>query len=180
MTSGTSRGERHPKSPAGDRLLASLMTCDPREFARFLHDTIRLTDQEIAIATGMSSEVSVRRWRSPAVGKLPRNTEGLDDLRAIVGLLLSSGLLYPEEVGRFLRARNADLDYVKPLVLIGRGEFDAVREAAEMLLRRLRGIEIDPSPQDGEATSGNADVIAGLEHALSLDELAAQSGPGRD
>lgn len=118
---------------------ATLVTSDPRELARFLHDTIRLTDAEIAQVAGVANDVTVRRWRSRASSGEPRNTERLDDLRAIVGLLCSSETLFPEEIGRFLRARNSDLGYARPLVLLARGDFDRVREAAERLVHRLSG-----------------------------------------
>jgi hypothetical protein len=80
-----------------------------------LHNQIRMTDEEIAKAANVRSQ-TVRRWRSPAAAHTPRNAERLDDLRAIVTLLLQSGLLYPEEIGRWLRARNGDLGWARPSV----------------------------------------------------------------
>lgn len=122
---------------------AVLVTGDPRELARFLHDTIELTDAEIAQVAGVAHEVTVRRWRSRASKSAPRSTEGLDDVRAIVSLLLDSKLVYPAEVGRFLRSRNSDLGYARPLALLGRGEFEKVREAAEKFLERFRNLVLE-------------------------------------
>jgi hypothetical protein len=85
--------------------------------------------------------VTVRKWRSRAAKSEPRNRDQIDDLRAIVGLLLNSGYVYPEEVGRFLRERNADLNYARPLKVLARGGLDRVRRAAELMLERLAGLD---------------------------------------
>jgi hypothetical protein len=123
---------------------ARLISSDTRDLARFLHDKIRMTDAEIATAADVRSQ-TVRRWRSTAATSSPRNTERLDDLRAIVALLLQSGVLYAEEIGRWLRARSIDLGYARPYVLIGQGKFDAVRHAAEAHVARLEGRRLDPN-----------------------------------
>ena len=115
----------------------TLVTSDPRAVVRFLHDTIRMTDAEIAEAIGVQADVTVRRWRSEDSGGVPRRTDRVDDLRAITGMLLNSRLLYPEEVGRFLRARNEHLGFRRPIALLGNGDFDLVREAAEQILAQL-------------------------------------------
>ena len=117
------------------------VTRDQREIVRLLHDVIKLTDGEIAEATGVAQGVTVRAWRSRAAKSHPRNTTQIDDLRAIVGLLLNSGLLEPEEVGRFLRSRNANLNYRRPLSVLAQGQFERVRETAELLLERLAGLD---------------------------------------
>jgi hypothetical protein len=133
-------------------LEARLVSSDTRELARFLHDKIRITDEEIAKAANVRSQ-SVRRWRSSAATNSPRNTEQLDDLRAIVALLLQSGVLYPEEIGRWLRARNSDLGFARPNILIGQGKFDLVRRAADLHVARLEGRVLDP---EGSSTMDKA------------------------
>lgn len=134
--------------PSIPELEARLISSDTRDLARFLHNQIRMTDEEIARAADVRSQ-TVRRWRSTAATNSPRNTERLDDLRAIVALLLQSGVVYPEEIGRWLRARNSDLGYGRPNVLIGQGKFDTVRAAAEHHVTRLEGRVL---PQDGSST----------------------------
>jgi hypothetical protein len=120
-----------------------MVTQDPRELVRFLHDEIKLSDREVARALGGAHEVTIRRWRSKSASGMPRDTEQLDDVRAVVALLLRSGVLYPEEIGRFLRARNEDLGHQRPLDLLGTGnetEFYRVLEAAELLIKRLQAL----------------------------------------
>ena len=119
-------------------LESQLISSDSRDLVRFLHDKIHMTDDEIAAAAHVRSQ-TVRRWRSAMDTSPPRNTERLDDLRSIVVLLLQSGVLRPEEIGRWLRARTSDLGYARPTVLIGKGEFDAVRRAADQHVARLEG-----------------------------------------
>lgn len=140
-----------PTSPAPHE--AILVTSNLRDVVRFMHDVIGLSDAEISTATGGVHEVTVRRWRSNASVGAPRSADRIDDLRAITGLLLNSRLLYPEEVGRFLRSRSSDLDYSRPLTLLGEGgRFDDVRRVAEQLLSRMRGLGADEhevSPPEG-------------------------------
>lgn len=119
----------------------TLVMSDPRDVVRALHDEVGLSDAEIAEATGVANVVTVRKWRSRAAKSEPRNREQVDDLRAIVGLLLNSGALDPEQVGHFLRSRNDDLNYRRPLRVLARGGFDRVRRAAELTLERLAGLD---------------------------------------
>jgi len=118
-----------------------MVTQGPRELVRFLHDEIKLSDRELAKALGGTHEVTIRRWRSKSASGMPRDTESLDDVRAVVALLLRSGVMYPEEIGRFLRARNEDLGHRRPLDLLGSGsedDFYRVLEAAEALVKRMQ------------------------------------------
>lgn len=97
----------------------------------------------------------IERWRGAAGSKRPPATllvaagaevrsaagAGADGsgVSAIVGLLLESGLMFPDEVDRFLDSRNADLGYARPLVLLQRGHYQQVRCAAKLALARLSG-----------------------------------------
>ena len=160
---------------------ARLVTSDTRDLTRFLHDKIRMSDDEIAAAAGVKSGQSVRRWRSTAATNAPRNVDRLDDLRAVVVLLLQSGVLYPEEIGRWLRARNADLGQARPTVLLGKGEFDAVRRAADLHVERLEGRVLDPR---GARTLENdierffAEVASNHEAAGKDERCVGQRGSG--
>jgi hypothetical protein len=53
-------------------------------------------------------------------------------------------VLYSEEIGRWLRARNSDLGFGRPTVLLGQGKFEAVRRAADLHVARLEGRTLDP------------------------------------
>jgi hypothetical protein len=131
----------------------TLVTSDPRDVVRFLHDVIEMTDADIAEAIGLQAEVTVRRWRSEDASSAPRRTDRVDNLRAIVGMLVNSRLLYPEEVGRFMRSRNEHLDYERPMTLLGQGEFARVREAAEELLSQLASRRSWVDSDDGSTPS---------------------------
>ncbi len=61
----------------------------------------------------------------------------LNDLRVIVGLLVNCRLLYPEEAGRFLCTRCEELDHQRPLAVLGKGEFNQVREFTEKFVADL-------------------------------------------
>jgi hypothetical protein len=143
MTSGSMQQHPNlrPPKPSSMPMEPAMVTKDPRELVRFLHDEIKLSDRELAKAVGGTHEVTIRRWRSKTAKGMPRDTEALDNLRAIVALLLGSGVLYPEEIGRFLRSRNEDLAYRRPLDLLESGdddEFYRVLKAAELLVERLQ------------------------------------------
>jgi hypothetical protein len=140
----------------------TLVTRDQRQIVRFLHDVVKLGDAEISEATGGVHEVTVRRWRGTTPAGAPRCVDRIDDLRAIVGLLLNSRLLYPEEVGRFLRSRNTTLGYSRPLTLLGQGDqFNEVRRAAEQLLSSLRGLgEEHPGEESPRAVTTSQDDAA--------------------
>lgn len=98
------------------------------ELRRELRDLYGVTDREFDQATG------VARWRRRG----PR-ADRVDDLAGVVTLLAQSRTLYPKEVGRFLRARNRELGYARPLVLLRRGDYERVRREAQMFVMRLEG-----------------------------------------
>ena len=166
--------EREVVRPTTSNPLTLTMSdmADQRDIVRALHDVIGLSDAEIAEASGVASVVTVRKWRSRAAKAEPRNREQIDDLRAIVGLLLNSGYVYPEEVGRFLRSRNADLNYRRPLSVLARGGFERTRVAAELLLERLAGL-------DRTAAAATTPATAALPLPTGMVRVApSQSGQG--
>jgi hypothetical protein len=136
--------------PAPATTGAALINADARALTRFLHRKIRMTDAEIATVANVTNEQTIRRWRSTASKSTPRDNEYLDDLRAIVSLQLQSGVMYPEEIGRWLRSRVADLSHARPYVLLGQGKFEEVKHAAELHIQRLEGRVLDPEPPEDE------------------------------
>jgi uncharacterized protein (DUF2384 family) len=98
---------------------------DPSEIAHFLHETIDLTDEEIATVTGVVPETA-HRWRTTE--QTPR---GGDNLRAVVAILELLG--EPATAGRardFLRSPNAALQHSSPIAALGESKIDAVVAAA--------------------------------------------------
>ena len=139
-------------------------TADPRDLVRLLHDALELNDEDVARAAGVLP-VTVRRWRSRSDKSKIRRWEHVDDLRALTAVLASSGLLDPDEIRQWLRGRNSDLDYQRPLDLIRVQEFDRVLGAAETYIRRLQGL-------DGEQSIPS-------ETAQGLPEAAERMGPSQ-
>jgi len=117
---------------------------DYRDVVRLFHDALALDDEDVARAAGVLP-VTVRRWRSSADKSKIRRWEQVDDLRALTSFLLRSGLLEPDEVRQWLRGRNSDLKYDRPLDLIRAQEFERVLAAAEMYIRRLQALEVEQS-----------------------------------
>jgi hypothetical protein len=86
-----------------------------------------LRDRELMALTGVSRP-TLARWRKGAKGERP---PGLDDLRAIVDMLIRRGGLTPPSVAGWLRSRNRGLDWERPLDVLREGQFPLVRRAAE-------------------------------------------------
>jgi len=86
-----------------------------------------LTQSAIAKATGATVR-SVRNWEATSAIR-PRNDERLRDLREIVLILKET--LTEKGVGQWLRARNRTLKGRRPIELLERGQFEAVRNAAK-------------------------------------------------
>jgi hypothetical protein len=118
------------RDTASDSLSRAL---DPRR-AIVLLALLGLTDGDIATAVG-ATDRSVRRWRA---GDENRNSlrywKQIDDLRAVVALLQEEGTLPDENIVHWLRARNRRLRDRRPLDLLADGHFDAVRDAALVLI----------------------------------------------
>jgi hypothetical protein len=86
-----------------------------------------LRDRELMALTGVSRP-TLARWRKGAKGERPPR---LDDLRAIVDMLIRRGGLTPPSVAGWLRSRNRGLDWERPLDVLREGQFPPVRRAAE-------------------------------------------------
>ncbi len=79
---------------------------------------------------------SIRRWRTEQVPrtKATARWQELDDLRAIVGYLLSDGTYDEAGIIAWLRSRHRDLRLQRPLDLLREGRFEDVLDAAERAL----------------------------------------------
>ena len=94
---------------------------EPSEIAHFLHETIGLTDEEIATLTGVVPETA-HRWLTTE-----QSPRGGDALRAVVSIIQLLG--EPATAGRtrdFLRAPSAALQHRSPIAALGNSEVDAV------------------------------------------------------
>lgn len=139
---------RAPATTPARRPLAPELTSTSttQELVRYLHRCVKLTDRELETIIGAHPN-TIRRWRSEKDQSEPRKRGRLDDVRAIVGMMVNSGAFDAEEAGRFLRSRSDDLDYQPPLALLAdkegadqrNAEFDRVREVAEALVQRVLG-----------------------------------------
>lgn len=99
---------------------------EPAAAAVMARKVLALTADEIATATG-ADQRTVRRWWHNGSSPTQYRRQ-LDDLRAIAEIL--SVTLKEDAIGSWLRSRNRYLKYERPLEMLGRGEFDEVREAA--------------------------------------------------
>jgi hypothetical protein len=66
-----------------------------------------------------------------------------------------------------MRARNSDLGYARPTVLIGKGEFDTVRRAADQHVARLEGRMLN---RGGSASTLDAEIDQLLSAAQARDD----------
>jgi hypothetical protein len=97
-----------------------------------------LSDSEIARVFGRSGNTrSIRRWRQEGVAasREGERWEPIDNLCAIIGCLLADGTYEEEGVVAWLRSRQAELDYERPLDRLGKQDFESVLTAAEATLR---------------------------------------------
>ena len=103
------------------------------EVLGYLRDALGLSEAEVARALGGADSRSVRRWLTGGTVQA-RFLTRIDDLRDLVDIL-SDGLA-PLQIGRWLRARNRDLERERPLdVLAEAGGYIRVRSAAEAYLQ---------------------------------------------
>jgi transcriptional regulator with XRE-family HTH domain len=87
------------------------------------------TDEELARATGAGVRTIRRLLSEEERPKRTRLEERIDDLRTIAQILREA---YSATATRsWLMARNRLLGFDRPIDRLGRGEFTAVREAAE-------------------------------------------------
>jgi hypothetical protein len=144
---GKARGGDERRVSLPRELLASAQSLrqgqNPRQVVSLLHD-LGLSYEDIATATGATVR-SVRRWgtASDESGSV-RYWRKIDDLRAIVALLLESRSLEPSAAVHWLRYRNSDLEDERPLELLSQDDmFPYVRAAAVAFLDPLA----EPPPQ---------------------------------
>lgn len=86
-----------------------------------------LRDRELVQLAGVSRP-TISRWRKEGDAERP---PALDDLRAIVALLIRTGSMRPRSVAGWLRARNLNLFDERPLDVLATGDFSRVLKAAE-------------------------------------------------
>lgn len=106
-----------------------LVSAHPRDVVRYLRLELKLTEADLATATGATTR-TVRRWLADDIeDPQPRYAERLDDLRMVIEHL--EGSLKPKGVQLWLQRRNKLLGGSRPLDDIREGEFDRVQRAAQ-------------------------------------------------
>jgi uncharacterized protein (DUF2384 family) len=90
---------------------------------------LQLTDEELARATGAGVRTVRRLLSEDERPQRTRHEERIDDLRTIVQIL--RGAYSAETTRSWLFARNRVIGFERPIDVLRRGDFDAVREAAE-------------------------------------------------
>ena len=125
-----------------------------REQLASLKSDLGLRDRELTRLAGVS-RATLSRWRRE--GDAERPTE-IDDLRAIVALLVRSGAMKPRSVAGWLRSRNRGLNDQRPLEALEAGEFGRVMKAAESAVGARLPINV---PEDSESTPAFENAAAG-------------------
>lgn len=108
---------------------------------------VGMRDVELATLAGVS-RATLARWRKDGDSERP---QALDDLRAIVVLLIRTGAMRPRSVAGWLRSRNAGLDWNRPLDVLKMGteNFPLVLSAAEAACGG--GIPVKRVPKEGDS-----------------------------
>jgi hypothetical protein len=117
------------------------------------------TDADVArVMLPEVSERTVRRWRTEdaPTSNVSRRWSRLDDLRAIVGLLLADGTYDEEGIVAWIRSRQPLLGQQRPLDLLREGRFDEVLLAAEQSLSSMdvEGDDVIQPPAPTRSTGG--------------------------
>jgi len=148
--------ERPDRPPTADGLAEpNLEQADPRLWRQLFLSArtprVQLTllqqfgfnDRELLWALPGLSGRTLRRWRSSGDSTEPpaARREQIDDVRAIVGLLLSDGSFDNQVIVAWLTARQEDLELMRPLEAIGEGRFREVLRAAERFISPARPID---------------------------------------
>jgi Protein of unknown function (DUF2384) len=98
---------------------------------RALQASIGLPERDIARLTRTQPR-TVRRWLDGSVEPRFDSAERIDELRAIVVVL--GEMLDPDGIVAWLRSRNPNLNFRRPLDVLGDGQdFEAVLGAAQAL-----------------------------------------------
>jgi len=115
---------------------------------RALTKEVGLRDVELAELAGVS-RATLGRWRKEGDAERPAV---LDNLRAVVVLLIGTGAKRPRSVGGWLRSRNNGLDWSRPLEVLRGGDqnFPLVMAAAEAACGGRLPVPKIPSPATGD------------------------------
>lgn len=147
----TMRGAEVGASPEFD-LLKAVGPGAPRPVQlAVLQDVVGLKLREIAFVASVT-EQSVRNWKKQDTSGRP---EAYDDLRAVVEHILYADAMEPKLIGSWLRSRNLELKYERPLAAIKAGEFQQVLEAAESFIAFSPPVE--PEAAQAEAAPAEAE-----------------------
>jgi len=122
-----------------------------------------LADRELLWALPGVSGRTLRRWRSASDTTSPpaERRERLDDVRAIIGLLLASGRYDEPAIVAWLTTRREYMNMERPLAVIGAGRFSDVVRAADELVSPGRPA---PTAMDGSSDDRETDELGRRTH----------------
>jgi transcriptional regulator with XRE-family HTH domain len=152
-----------PQHPSIDEatvdVLVKLEESSPlSEQLRALTKDIGLRDVELADLAQVS-RATLARWRKEGESERP---QALDDLRAIVVLLIRTGAMRPRSVAGWLRSRNLGLDWNRPLDVLREGteNFPLVLSAAESACGGRVPVKKIPASEDTGRPPGSSQLAA--------------------
>jgi transcriptional regulator with XRE-family HTH domain len=119
-------------------------------------------DRELMRLAGVS-RATLSRWRREGDAERPPE---IDDLRAIVALLIRCGAMRPRSVAGWVRSRNRGLNDQRPLEALAAGEFRRVMKAAEAACGARLPVNL---PEDSEATPSFQNAAAGDSGGFGAD-----------
>lgn len=141
----------------------------PRERILELRDSARLSERDIALATGADVR-TIRRWRRDARngrrsehGRWSRYDDALDELLAVVHILQKESLP-PEAIRAWLRVPNEGLDHARPLELLDNPAEERlrVRRAASEYVAAVRRFRAQHSAGGHSESFDPAELAAAL------------------
>lgn len=155
----TSRGpsSQHPSlDEAAVDVLMKLEESSPLSAQlRALTKDVGMREVELAALAGVS-RATLARWRKEGDSERP---QALDDLRAIVVLLIRTGAMRPRSVAGWLRSRNLGLDWNRPLDVLKAGteNFSLVLSAAESACGGTIPVRKIPKMEDAGSPPGHSE-----------------------
>jgi hypothetical protein len=136
-------------------ILAQLDESNPlSEHLSALTKGVGMRDRELAALVGCS-RATLARWRRSGEAERP---DQIEDLRAIVSLLLRTGAMRPRSIAGWLRSRNRALAWRKPLEVLAEGDFALVLSAAESACGGRDTVVRNPSDAGGTRDESLAGV----------------------
>ena len=115
---------------------------EPNEIVFILHTKFGISIRLMKIATRVQYRVA-KQWVTHNVPPGSNEADVLKNLKAIVLFLAESGMLYQEEIARFLNSRRAEVGYARPITILRNADLNQITGVSARLVARLRGFDDD-------------------------------------